>query len=146
MSMRHSTAPNHTLPSTAPSTGRVSRRRWGVVLVGVALAISLTACSSGSSPGASATTTPSSGAVSTDAITIQNFAFHPSTITVKPGASVSVTNKDSVTHTLTSTSGAFTTGNLPGGQTMHITVPTKPGTYTYRCSIHQYMTGTIVVS
>jgi plastocyanin len=67
-------------------------------------------------------------------------------ISVKPGASVTVTNKDSVTHTLTSSTGAFNTGNIAGGASAHFTAPMKAGKYTYRCDIHQYMTGTVVVS
>jgi plastocyanin len=71
--------------------------------------------------------------------------FSPMRITVKEGASVTVTNKDSVTHTLTSTNGAFNTHDIPGSGTVTFTAPTKPGTYPYICSIHQYMTGAIVV-
>jgi plastocyanin len=79
------------------------------------------------------------------AITISNFMFSPMRITVKEGATVTVTNKDSVTHTLTSTNGAFNTRDIPGSGTVTFTAPTKPGTYSYICSIHQYMTGAIVV-
>ena len=79
-------------------------------------------------------------------ITISNFMFNPMSITVKEGASVAVTNKDDVTHTLTSTTGAFNTNDIPGSTTVHFTAPMKPGTYHYICSIHQYMTGTIVVA
>src|SRR5581483_9624959 len=42
---------------------------------------------------------------STDAVTIQNFAFSPSDITVKKGTTVTWTNKDSVAHTVTETDG-----------------------------------------
>jgi plastocyanin len=86
------------------------------------------------------------GHVADSEIVIQNFAFSPNQLEVKPGQSVTVTNKDSVTHTLTSDSGLFNTGNIPGNSSIHFNAPTKPGTYEYRCSIHQFMTGTIVVS
>jgi len=56
-----------------------------------------------------------------------------------------VTNKDSVTHTLTATGGRFNTGDISGGQTKTFTPRMKVGTYHYICNIHQYMTGTIVV-
>jgi plastocyanin len=101
----------------------------------------LAACSSSSAPKTS--TQPSSAGTE---IVIKNFSFSPNNLTVHPGSVVSVQNKDQVTHTLTSDSGSFTTGNIPGGTTAHFTAPSKPGTYKYRCSIHQYMTGTIVVS
>jgi plastocyanin len=72
--------------------------------------------------------------------------FSPMSDTVAPGATISVTNTDAVTHTLTSTDGAFTTGNVGPHQTKTFKAPTKPGTYSYICAIHQYMMGTIKVS
>jgi plastocyanin len=83
----------------------------------------------------------------TATITIKNFMFSPMSVTVKPGAKITVTNKDSTTHTLTGTgSGHFNTGNISHNQSKSITAPTKAGTYHYICNIHQYMTGTIKVS
>ncbi len=87
----------------------------------------------------------SAGATSTNAITISNFMFSPMRVSVAPGSTVSVTNKDSVTHTLTATGGQFDTGDIDGGQTKTFTAPSKAGTYSYICNIHQYMMGTIVV-
>jgi plastocyanin len=113
---------------------------------------SSTATTSGSTSGSTATTsgstatTSGSTASSTDAITIQNFSFHPSSITVAPGATVTVTNKDQVAHTITSSSGAFNTGDVAPGQSKTFTAPNKAGSYPYICSIHQYMSGTLVVS
>jgi plastocyanin len=72
--------------------------------------------------------------------------FSPMSATVAPGATVTVTNKDSVTHTLTATNGKFDTGDIAGGQSKTFTAPSKAGTYHYICNIHQYMMGTIVVS
>lgn len=71
--------------------------------------------------------------------------FEPMSLTVAPGAKVSVTNKDSATHTLTATNGQFNTGDVAQNQTKTFTAPTKPGTYHYICNIHQYMMGTIIV-
>jgi len=71
--------------------------------------------------------------------------FSPMTASVAPGSTVSVTNKDSVTHTLTATGGQFNTGDIGPGQTKTFTAPSKTGTYSYICNIHQYMMGTIVV-
>lgn len=83
-------------------------------------------------------------AVST--IVIKNFSFSPGAITVKPGQKVKVTNRDAVTHTVTSLTGKFNTGNVTPGKTVVFTAPKRPGTYPYRCNIHQYMTGKLVVS
>jgi plastocyanin len=76
---------------------------------------------------------------------ISNFMFGPMSTTVAPGATISVTNKDSATHTLTATGGQFTTGDISQNQTKTFKAPTKPGRYSYICNIHQYMMGTITV-
>jgi plastocyanin len=132
--------------SIADSESTSSPRRTGtsliVPLVALVLAVALTACSSGATHGAASRSTGASGR----SITIKNFVFSPRTLTVSPGASVTVTNDDSVTHTLTSTTGAFNVGDVAKDATAHFTAPMKPGTYTYRCNIHQFMTGTLVVS
>jgi plastocyanin len=105
-------------------------------------ALLLAACSSGGGGGGKAASS-STGT----AITISNYMFSPMNLTVKPGAKISVTNKDSVTHTLTATgSGGFNTGDITQNQTKTITAPMKPGSYHYICNIHQYMMGTITVS
>jgi plastocyanin len=80
-----------------------------------------------------------------DAISIKNFAFVPPTLTAAPGAKVVVTNQDQTAHTVTSTDKSFDTGDLGGGASGSITAPTKPGSYSYICDIHQYMQGTLEV-
>jgi plastocyanin len=123
---------------------------FGAVIVGVALIAS--ACGGGSP--AATTTTGAGGAPPTSAapsragatISIKNFAFSPSTLTVAPGAKVTVTNHDSVTHTVTSSSGKFDTGPVGPGHSVTITAPGAAGKYPYICSIHQFMTGTLDVS
>jgi plastocyanin len=126
-----------------------SRLRGGAVVLVLAAALLLAACSSGgsgSSSGAgSSTSSGPAAATSTDSITISNFMFSPMRASVAPGSTVRVTNKDSVTHTLTATGNQFDTGNIGGGQTKTFTAPSKAGTYHYICNIHQYMMGTIVV-
>ena len=87
----------------------------------------------------------SSMATKSVTITIHNFMFMPMKITVTPGETIKVTNKDQVAHTLTATDGKFNTGNVNPGKTKTFKAPSMPGTYDYICSIHQYMTGEIVV-
>lgn len=79
-----------------------------------------------------------------NAVTIQNFSFSPATLTVKVGDSVTWTNQDSVGHSATADDNSFDTGVLPQGQSKSITF-SKPGTYTYHCSVHPNMKATIVV-
>lgn len=80
---------------------------------------------------------------------ISGYAFRPSSVTF-PGANmvtVTWTNNDTVTHTVTESSGtpAFDSGNVAPGQTYNFSFSVTVKTYTYHCSIHPYMTGTITV-
>jgi plastocyanin len=148
----------HSTPPQTIDNPHMSRRpRQTRMLLAATLlagALGLAACSSsGSSTAttaapATATTgsSASTGTTGTEAITIKNFAFAPSSITVAPESSVTVTNKDQVAHTVTSSKGGFDTGDIQPGQSKTITAPKTPGSYPYICSIHQYMTGTLVVS
>jgi plastocyanin len=144
----------HTPQTTAFDGGSTSARSWRrlacVAVVGVAF--TLAACSSGG--GATSTTAGSSsaatgggsGSSSAHTIMIQNFAFSPKTITVTPGATITVTNHDNVAHTVTSSKAGFDTGNIMPGASKTFTAPMSAGTYAYICSIHQYMSGTLIVS
>jgi len=83
---------------------------------------------------------------STTSVNITNFQFSPSPLTIKAGTTVTWTNSDAVTHTVTSDDGTtFSSGNITNGQTFTFTFST-PGTYTYHCAIHPSMIGTVVVS
>ena len=133
----------------------VRRCRGGALVLVLGGALLLAACSGGgSSPsgsGSRATSTSvrsasGAGATSTSTLTISSFMFSPMRASVAPGSTVRVTNKDSVTHTLTASGGQFDAGDIGAGQTKTFTAPMKPGTYTYICNIHQYMKGTIVVT
>ena len=79
------------------------------------------------------------------AVTIVDFAFEPATIGVSAGATVSWTNTGQVVHTVTADNGAFNSGEMSPGATVTGTFNT-PGTYTYHCSIHPDMTGTLIVT
>jgi plastocyanin len=64
---------------------------------------------------------------------------------VAPGATVSVSNMDAQTHTLTASGGAFDTGDIAGGQSNSFTAPMAPGSYTYGCAYHPTMSGVLDV-
>ncbi|HEY4020635.1 MAG TPA: cupredoxin domain-containing protein [Pseudonocardiaceae bacterium] len=114
--------------------GGVMRAVLSAVLVSVVLVV--TGCGSEAGVG---TTAP-------DTISIKNFMFSPMTLTVSPGAKIAVTNEDSATHTLTATGAkAFDTGDVSPGRTVTFTAPSRPGSYSYICDIHQYMAGTLIV-
>ena len=86
-------------------------------------------------------------AVAANAVVIKNFAFAPAAITVKAGTTVTWTNQDSDAHTVTSQhdSGPLNSTALNTGQTYSYTF-TKPGTYSYLCTIHPFMTATVTVT
>ena len=71
--------------------------------------------------------------------------FSPSTITVSLNTTVTWTNKDGVSHTVTSDTDLFDSGSIGDGQTYSYTFTTA-GTYHYKCSFHSSMTGTVVVN
>jgi plastocyanin len=75
-------------------------------------------------------------------ISIQNFAFNPATLTVKPGTTVIWTNNDTAPHQIKSE--AFNSASMSKGQTFSFTFP-DAGTYDYFCSIHPSMKGRIIV-
>ena len=72
--------------------------------------------------------------------------FSPNPLTIPAGASVTWTNDGSASHTATSDSNAWTTAVLAPGQTSAAVSFQSPGTFTYHCSIHPTMRGTIVVT
>ena len=90
--------------------------------------------------------TASAGApVAANTVSIQNFAFSPGDITVRTGTTVTWTNNDQEAHTVTATDHSFSSPPLSPGDNYHFTF-TKPGTYHYLCTIHPFMTATVVVT
>ena len=77
-------------------------------------------------------------------VKIHNFAFAPQRTTVKAGTTVTWINEDDIPHTVTSTTLAFKSKPLDSDDKYAFTF-TSPGTYTYFCSLHPHMTGSIVV-
>jgi plastocyanin len=76
---------------------------------------------------------------------MQNTAFFtPATITVPVNTTITWTNKDAMTHNVTSDSGWFISGNVAPGAT-YAHQFTSAGTFTYRCTIHVGMTGKVIV-
>ena len=103
------------------------------------------ACASGPAS-APATTSPSGTGAKLDEIVISNFMLHPAALTVRPGQTVTVVNRDQVAHTVSSASGGFSTGAIPPGASTTSAAPSREGTFPFICSIHQYMSGTPTVS
>jgi plastocyanin len=77
-------------------------------------------------------------------VSIEGFAFSPSTVTVKVGVSVTWTNNDSTAHTATADDDSFDTEQLGNGESSTLTFSTA-GSFAYHCAIHPQMNGTLVV-
>lgn len=77
-------------------------------------------------------------------VKIDNFAFTPATITVSTGTQVKWVNHDDIPHNVVSDDKSFKSKALDTDEEFSFTF-TKPGTYTYFCSIHPKMTGKVVV-
>ncbi|MBV8532143.1 MAG: cupredoxin family copper-binding protein [Candidatus Eremiobacteraeota bacterium] len=78
------------------------------------------------------------------AVQIKNDAFHPDTLAITAGQSVTFTNDDDDAHTVTASDGSFDSKGLDtNGVWRHVF--SKPGTYAYFCELHPFMKGTIVV-
>jgi plastocyanin len=88
--------------------------------------------------------TGSSGA-GQNRIEIKDFAFNPQTITVKSGEKITWINRDEEPHTIVSVEKQFKKSPALDTDEKFTVVAGSPGTYSYYCSVHPKMTGTIVV-
>jgi len=77
-------------------------------------------------------------------VKIDNFSFSPATITIPAGTTVRWTNRDDIPHTVVADDKAFKSKVLDTDEQFTYTF-TKPGTYSYFCSIHPKMTAKVVV-
>lgn len=95
--------------------------------------------------GAPTSTTGSSAPVAGDAVSIDNFAFVPATLTVRAGSTVTWTNHDEEPHTVAASDGSFKSPGMGAQGTYSHTFPAA-GKFDYVCSIHPYMHATVVVT
>lgn len=142
-----------------------TRRSPARFLVAAALlSLILAACSSGSTAtpttaaatsaaatqSASASASQSAPAGNEMTVTLQNFAFSPTTLTVPVGSTVTFTNNDSTKHTATNGKDGQKAANslfdlqLDPGSSDTFTFATA-GTYDVTCTIHSQMNMTITV-
>jgi plastocyanin len=79
-------------------------------------------------------------------IEIKDFAFNPQTITVKSGEKITWINRDEEPHTIVSVEKQFKKSSALDTDQEFTVVAGAPGTYSYYCSVHPKMTGTIIVT
>lgn len=100
--------------------------------------------------GASATPTMPTQAQSSGVSIVQGSsnltttAFTPNPITISRGGTVTWKNSDTTPHTSTSDSGMWNSGSIAPGGTFSMTFPSA-GTFTYHCTLHSGMVGSVVV-
>lgn len=122
-------------------TPSLSPARFAVLTL--ALALGVGACGgSDTKKGEARGTAPGEAPVK-----IATFQFTPPTVMVKAGTKVTWTNEDTSVHSIKDTSPLATpvSQDLGKGATFSITYE-RPGSYSYICGIHQYMTGTVTVT
>lgn len=120
--------------------------RFGIAVSVLAL---IAACGGYSSTPTSPSTSTSSGngtpiSIVKGAQSLTTTAYNPDPLTISAGTTVTWTNADSITHTAVSDNGTFNSGNINGGGNFSFTFQNK-GTFTYHCSLHPNMVGTVVV-
>lgn len=116
------------------------RPKWFVTVAATAI---VAACGGTSSTSSS---NPSSNPPGPQ-VTIADFSFSPSTLSIKAGTTVTWTNNGPMTHTTVSDSGVWSSANLgpptggggygggTAGGSFQFTFNT-PGSYPYHCSLH----------
>ncbi|MDY9923198.1 cupredoxin family copper-binding protein [Methanobacterium sp.] len=109
------------------------------MIFGIVAIVALSGCTNENSTGNNSSSNSTGNSVS-----IQNFAFNPSTLTVKAGTTVTWTNKDSTNHPVASDTGVFASGDLNNGDSYSYTF-NQTGNYPYHCTTHTSMKGTIIV-
>ncbi|MEW1808989.1 cupredoxin domain-containing protein [Pseudarthrobacter sp. NPDC080039] len=118
------------VPSTVPGSADASMEP------GMTMSASPTASSMGASGG-------STGATAQATIHIKSFAYTGAE-SVPAGSTVTVMNMDNEAHTVTADDGSFD-AVVKAGTSTTFTAPAKPGTYTYHCTYHSNMHGTLSV-
>lgn len=77
-------------------------------------------------------------------VLMNSSSFSPRTITVTVGTTVTWTNRDGMSHTVTSNTGVFDSGTISNNGVYTYTFATV-GTFPYFCQLHPGMTGSVVV-
>ena len=83
-------------------------------------------------------------AASTAEVTMPGTFYAPARLDVLAGTTVTWTNVDRSTHTVTEDDDAFDSGHIRAGQSFSRQFA-KPGTYRFHCTIHRFMRGSVGV-
>lgn len=120
---------------------KISKRLWMTVLF-LTVVLGLTLMTWSQTPAADA---PSAKGATRAEVKIDNFSFGPQKLKVAVGTTVTWVNRDDVPHTVVSDDkSTFKSKALDTDEQFSFTF-TKPGTYSYFCSVHPKMTGEVTV-
>jgi plastocyanin len=114
------------------------------VFVAVAGALATAGCGGDAAPSGSTGSTLS-GDPAEATVVIDDVAFENPDVRVAAGGVVTFDNRDSQAHTATGADRSFDTGTVSAGGMKDVTFD-EPGTYSYICSFHPFMKGTVTVS
>lgn len=92
-------------------------------------------------PPAAAQSSPRAKSVTVD---LRSLRYSKGKIEIEAGTTIVWRNRDPLTHTVTSDSGSFDSGDLKPGASWSHTF-TEPGTFSYHCTPHPLMRATVVV-
>ena len=112
----------------------------------IAATITTAAALAGAAPVIGQMTHPGGGMAGEHAVTINDAGFLPADMVVAPGQHVIFTNIGVNPHTVTSDTAAFDSGTLNKNAKFDLTAPAATGTYTYHCTFHLFMRGSVTVS
>ena len=119
-----------------------------IIIMAIALCFSITISSCNTGKAQSTTSANSSGdTIEKDAqVVIEKMAYSPASITIMKGSKVTWTDKQSfIPHDVVSDKdGLFDSGNMYKNDTFSYTF-NDIGTFTYYCSHHKKMHGTVIV-
>jgi plastocyanin len=126
---------------------RESRTDRPRLLVGLGALLSVVALTSACGPepkkaGGGGKAASASGSTT---VLVKDFTFDAQNLTVTKGTKVTWKFEDDTAHTVTADKKAFKSPDLKNGKTYSYTFNTA-GKYSYFCSIHQYMTGSVTVN
>lgn len=115
-----------------------------LLVIGVLVAALASHCSKGSSYGSSMNNNNNPGA-NTSTVTMKNMSFSIGSLTVKAGTTVTWTNNDNTTHTVTADDNSFNSGDITAGYSFSKTFSAQ-GTFPYHCTYHSTMKATVIVN
>jgi len=111
-----------------------------IASVATLLVLAMGCSSSPSAP----TTTGTPVSIVSGSSDLTTTAYNPNPVSVAVGGTVTWMNNDNTAHTSTADNGSWNSGSISPGGSFSMTFPAA-GTFTYHCTIHPGMIGTVNV-